>query len=93
MSSFSLVDNGIDHKKYYRVMNLHRFKEYSFSSENIFPNLVFELMLYPVSDTMSDKLDTCLGKNAKNTRVVPKVMSNFFFCMRTGNSRRRRVWW
>ena len=26
------------------------------------------------------------------TRVVPKVMSNFF-CMRTGNSRRRRVRW
>ena len=28
-----------------------------------------------------------------DTRVVPKVMSNFFFCMRTGNSRRRRVRW
>ena len=27
------------------------------------------------------------------TRVVPKVMRNFFFCMRTGNSRRRRVQW
>ena len=27
-----------------------------------------------------------------STRVVPKVMSNFF-CMRTGNSRRRRVRW
>ena len=27
------------------------------------------------------------------TRVVPKVMSNFFFCMRTGKSRRRRVRW
>ena len=29
----------------------------------------------------------------RTTRVVPKVMSNFFFCMRTGNSRRRRVRW
>ena len=29
-----------------------------------------------------------------STRVVPKVMSNFFFfCMRTGNSRRRIVRW
>ena len=28
----------------------------------------------------------------KCTRVVPKVMSNIF-CMRTGNSRRRRVRW
>ena len=28
-----------------------------------------------------------------DTRVVSKVTSNFFFCMRTGNSRRRRVRW
>jgi hypothetical protein len=25
--------------------------------------------------------------------VVPKVMSNFFFCMQPGNSRRKRVRW
>jgi len=32
-------------------------------------------------------------KHDETTRVVRKVMSNFFLCMQTGNSRRRRVWW
>ena len=32
-------------------------------------------------------------KTHLHTRVVPKVTSNFFFCLLTGNSRRRRVWW
>ena len=30
---------------------------------------------------------------AAGTRVVPKSWATFFFCMRTGNSRRRRVRW
>ena len=48
--------------------------------------------------TRSDKHDNKVWLNHTQTwvvytRVVPKIMSNFFFCMRTGNSRRRRVRW
>ena len=44
-------------------------------------------LTYPIKKgTLTTALRRC-------TRVVSKVMSNFFFCMRTGNSRRRRVRW
>jgi hypothetical protein len=63
----SRVFNGIGHKKYYLVLYLHRFTECTFSSENIFPSLVFYLTLQLLIDTMSDNLDTFLGKHAKST--------------------------
>ena len=62
----SRVFNGIGHKKYYRVLYLHRFTEYNFSSENVFPSLVFRLTLQLLIDKISDNLDTCLGKHAKS---------------------------